>query len=179
MIAYLARTLPLVLRARAGRDGRTVSRIRRRVSLREVDLNLHMNQAAYAEVLELGRTDWFLRSGAWDRWREARLETVVAEQHIVYRRELKPLAAYEIDTRAVEVQGRLLSLVGHVLVGDRVHTRAEVKLLFVGPRGVLAPDEVRTLAEGFLAPALPVADWRVVGDPLAAPPEPVRGGAAG
>ena len=39
-------------------DGSLVSRISRRVWPTEIDTNLHMNQAVYAEVLELGRIDF-------------------------------------------------------------------------------------------------------------------------
>jgi acyl-CoA thioesterase FadM len=161
MLAYLARTLPLVARATLRRDGRLVSRIRRRVSPRNLDLNLHMNQAAYAEVMELGRTDWVVRSGAWERWRAAGVNAVVAEQRIVYRRELKLWAAYEIDTRAVQVAGRLLEVVSHLLVGDRVHARNDTKLIFVGRDGVLAPERAAELADGLLAEPLEVVSWRV------------------
>jgi acyl-CoA thioesterase FadM len=161
MLTYLTRTLPLVVRAQLGRDGRTVSRIRSRVSPRQVDVNLHMNQAAYAEVLELGRLDLIVRSGAWDRWRAAGIKPVVAEQRIVYRRELKPLARFEVDTRAVAVDGRLLCFEGHLVVGDRVHARGDAKLIFLGPDGVLAPDRVAAACEGLLADRLPVEDWTV------------------
>jgi acyl-CoA thioesterase FadM len=147
-----------------GRDGRRISRIRRRVTPRQLDLNLHMNQAAYAEVTELGRTDWVVRSGAWARWRSAGVIPVVAEQTLVYRRELKLWAAYQVDTRAVRVDGRLLVFEGYVLVGDRVHARNDTRLIFVGPDGVVPADAVPALCEGLLAEPLAVSDWRVATD---------------
>lgn len=163
MLAYLARTLPVVARAALRRDGRRISRIRRRVGPDRLDLNLHLNQAAYAEALELGRTDWVVRSGAWERWRAAGVNPVVAEQHIVYRRELALGMRYAIDTRAVRLDGRLLAFEGHLVVGERVHARNETKLLFVGPSGVVAADRVAELCEGLLAEPLEVDDWRVRG----------------
>ncbi|MEQ1567864.1 MAG: acyl-CoA thioesterase [Myxococcota bacterium] len=159
MLTYLTRTVPAVLRAQLGRDGRTVSRLERRVSLRQVDVNLHMNQAAYAEVFELGRLDLLIRSKAWSRWRGLGLKPVVAEQHIVYRRELRPLARFDVDTRAVAVEGRLLRFEGHLLVGDRVHARGEAKLIFVGPDGVLPAAEVEAACAGLLGEPLSVRDW--------------------
>jgi acyl-CoA thioesterase FadM len=161
MLGYLARTAPLIVRAALGRDGRTVSRIHRRVHPRQIDLNWHMNQAAYAEVMELGRTDWILRSNGWARWRDEGVHPVVAEQRIVYRRELKPLQRYTIDTRAVAIDGRLLVVQSHLIVGDRVHARNDTRLIFIGPDGVLAPDAVPPLCEALLTEALPVVDWRV------------------
>ena len=163
MLAYLTRTVPLVLRARFGRDGRLVSRLQRRVKLSQVDFNLHMNQAVYAQVTELSRTDWVLRSGAWDRWRSHDVNPVVAEQTLVYRRELRPLQRYTLDTRAVAVEGRLLRTETWLLVGDRVHAKVVAKLIFVGPAGVLAADEAEGLCEGLTTAPLPVEDWTVVG----------------
>ena len=160
MLRYLAQLVPVAARARLSSPS-LASRIRRRVPLGHIDLNRHMNQAAYPEVFELGRVDWFMRSGAWSRWSEMGVRPLVAEQHIVYRRELTWRAAYEIDSRAVATDGRLLRLEQHVVVGDRVHTRAEVRLIFVGRDGVLSPDEVPPICEGLLVPALPVVDWQV------------------
>ena len=86
MLDYLLRTLPLALRAKARPGGDLVSRLPRRVSLRQIDLNRHMNQAQYPAMMELGRTDLLFGSGAWDTWRRAGINPVVAEQRIVYRR---------------------------------------------------------------------------------------------
>ena len=163
MLGYLGRTLPTVARAALGRDGRRISRISRRVRLGEIDTNLHMNQAVYAAVMELGRVDLAIRSGAWARWRARQAWPVVAEQRIVYRRELRLGAAYAVDSRAVAVEGRLLVLESHLVVGAQVHARGEVKLIFVGRGGVLAPAEVEALCGEFVAAPLAVEGWRVVG----------------
>lgn len=161
MLGYLARSLPLAVRARMGRDGRLVSRITRRVKLAEIDLNGHMNQASYAQVLELGRMDWVIRAGAWGHWRSRDVAPVVAEQRIVYRRELKPRQRYAIDTRAVRMEGRLLVFESLITVGDRVHALGEAKLIFIGRGGVLSAEDARSLCDGFLAEPAAVEDWRV------------------
>lgn len=163
MLAYLARSIPVAVRARLGRDGRLVSRIARRVRLSEIDLNGHMNQAAYAQVLELGRMDWVIRSGAWAALRGERINPVVAEQRILYRRELGPGQRYTIDTRAVALEGRLLAFESYLLVDARVHTKAQAKLIFVGADGVLPASTVERHCARFLTAPLAVEDWRVVG----------------
>jgi acyl-CoA thioesterase FadM len=163
VFGYIARTLPVIVRASLHRDGSLVSRLRRRVRLSELDPNMHMNQAVFAMVTEYGRTDWVIRSRAWARWRGVGVKPVVAEQRIVYRRELRAWARYVIDTRATAVDGRLLCFQSLMLVGDRVHARSDVKLIFIGPRGVLSADELAPLCEGLLAPPVEVEDWRVVG----------------
>lgn len=161
MIGYLARTLPVVLPALARRDGALVSRLSRRVRPSEVDLNLHMNQAAYLSVCELGRADWVIRTGAFRAWRNASLKPVVAEQRVVYRRELTPLQRYALETRAVRVDGRLLWLETHLVVGERVHARVEAALIFVGRDGVLSPERTEAACRAFLTTALDVDGWTV------------------
>ncbi len=163
MLGYLVRTLPPIVRAAAARERSLISTLHRRVSPREIDLNLHMNQARYAEVMEVGRGDCMMRSGAWRRWRGAGVNPVVAEQRLVYRRELKPLQRYTLDSRAVAVEGRMLRFVHHLLVGDRVHTRGEVTLLFVGPDGVVPAERVAELCADLVVAPLRIEDWRIVG----------------
>jgi len=155
--------LPVALRALSRRrDEPLVSRLRRRVTPCQIDINLHMNQAAYAQMIELGRIDWALRSGALQHCRDQGIHPVVAEQTIVYRRELRPGTAYELDTRAVGVDGRLLVLESHLVVGGRVHATGTVKMIFVGSDGVLAPGELPPLVEPYLVEPRAMEDWQVV-----------------
>ncbi len=168
MLGYLTRMLPVAARGLVSRrSGALVSRLHRRVSLRQIDVNWHMNQAAYAEEFEWGRLDLLLRSGGVDRWRAAGVWPVVAEQRIVYRRELKPWASYVLDTRMVGIEGRLLCVTGHLVVGRRVHARNDTKLIFLAGDGVLAPEEVPAHVEGLLTEPLGVLDWQVTDEALA------------
>ena len=152
--------LPFALRASLAKKG-LVSRVHRRVRLTECDFNLHMNQAAYAHVAELARMDWFMRAGLLTRVIRAGVKPVVAEQRLVYRRELKPGQRYAIDTRATAIDGRLLDIQAHVLVADRVHTAIYGKLIMIGPDGVLGPEDAEELLAEFVTEPLVIRDWRV------------------
>ena len=164
MLTYLKRTLPVLARALASREASLISRIDRRVGLRDIDTFLHMNQAVYAQVVELGRLDWVVRSGAMKRWREQGLSAVVADQRIVYRRELRRGTRYAIDTRAVAMNGRLLVVQGNLIVGERVHARADVELIFFrGSEGVLDADAAAACCEGLIVAPLGVEDWVLAG----------------
>ena len=154
--------VPPLLRSRLTVDGRRVSRIERRVQLSEIDLNRHMNQATYAQVMEIGRMDLVIGSGALAELGRKGLHAVVAEQRIIYRRELKPGQRYLMDTRATGMDGRLLVFETHLLVGERVHAKGVAKLIFIGKDGVLSAGDATVACEGYLTDALPVEDWRVV-----------------
>lgn len=164
MLSYVARMLPVVVRSRRRRDGALVSRLRRRVRLGDIDVKGHMNQAAYALVMEEGRMDLVIRSGAFAQFRAEGLSPVVGEQRIVYRRELKPRQPFEMDTRIVRIDGRLVVFETHLLVGERVHARCEAKLLVLDDEGVLSPEATRAACERWITEPLAVESWRVVGE---------------
>lgn len=163
MLRMYARLVPVVLRARWGTESGLVSRLPQRVHLDYVDWNWHMNQSRYAEVMELGRGHWMVQSGSWAAWRAQGGNPVVANQAIVYRRELKPWQRFVVDTRAIGVDERMLHLQGHILVGDKVHAVSDVRILFVGKHGVLPAEEVEAMCADRLHPALPVENWAVIG----------------
>jgi acyl-CoA thioesterase FadM len=128
----------------------------------QIDINLHMNQSVFAKVLEVGRLDLVVRSGALKAWQDKGVNVVVAHQNITYRRELRLGTRYLLDTRPVALDGRLMLLDGYFLVGDRVHAMSRVGLLSVGSEGVLTAEQVAEMATPFLVDPLVVEDWRVV-----------------
>lgn len=122
-----------------------ISRVRLRVRPADVDLNLHMNYAAYLEAMELARWDWFVRSGlASDFWRE-RLRPVVASLQIDYRKELAPLARYVVDTRLVGYDRRAIVMKQRFFVGDTLHAEATLSILILRASRPIPSDEVATL----------------------------------
>ncbi len=161
MLGNSARMLPVFIRAALRRNTSLVSCLRRRVRLSESDINLHMNQASYARVAEFGRADWVIRSGLFARLWKARCKPLVAEQRLVYRRELKPGQRYCIDTRATGFEGRLLLVDSVLRVDEQVHAVVHAKLITIGPSGVLDADDVEALASPMITDPLRVEDWRV------------------
>ena len=163
MLRYLTDVLPVVLREYPGSTGTLAVRTRHRVHLRHIDINRHMNQAAYPRMAELSRISWLYRSGAWPRWTGRGINPIVASQSVTYRRELKPLQRFEIDNRAVGIDGRLLQIAHTFVVGDRVHATNAVSVLFVGGDGVLDPDAARLVCADLLTDPLKVENWTVAG----------------
>jgi len=163
MVLWLIRQVVVALRARLFVRRGMVHRSSRRVGLGDLDINWHMNQRIYAGVAEMHRLEWFVASELWRHWVEQGIKPLVAEQNITYRRELKLLTRYEVDTRPVRIDGRLLVVDHWFVVGDRVHTHIEIKMLFVGRDGVLSADEVKERIGPIVQEPLRVEDWKVVG----------------
>src|SRR5262245_51164318 len=95
-----------------------VGRLPRRVSLRWVDANLHMNYASYLEVMELARWDWALRTGQARWWWRDGIRPVVGSLEIRYHHELRPLQRFVVETRAVGFDRRAVVVEHVAVVGD-------------------------------------------------------------
>lgn len=92
------------------------SRLRFRVWLHDLDTSLHMNNARYWGLMDLGRTDLMLRSGLWRAVLRHGWVPVVNCGTIRFRRELRLLRPLTLETRLlcwqdnwVVIQHRILA----------------------------------------------------------------------
>ncbi|MBW2529709.1 MAG: acyl-CoA thioesterase [Deltaproteobacteria bacterium] len=157
----LRRIATTALRA-LGRPRNLVSRLPHHVHLSYVDLNRHMNYASYLEVMELGRWHWGLVSGALRALLGTKLWPVVVKVDIEYRRELKPLQRFVVDTRLVGFEKRMMCFEQHVIVGDRVHAKAHVYALALRGGKVVDAKAVEEAGAAYVAEPLEVVGQRVV-----------------
>jgi len=104
-----------------------VGRMPHRVRLRYLDSNLHMNYASYLEVMELARWNWSIQNRVLRHWFRDRLAPVVIHVDIRYRRELRPLQRFVVDTRLVTLERRTGIFQQHLVVGDQVHAKADIR----------------------------------------------------
>lgn len=131
----------------------TTSRLPFRVSWLDCDLNLHMNNARYIQFMDVGRWDLMVRSGSWRLHRH--VKSVVVEEKINFRRELKPGQGFTLDTRMVGFRGKAIVTEQHFLRGDTVHAKAEVVSLLLHRGKVIAAPEVRGMEDFFATPIDP------------------------
>ncbi|MEL6345703.1 MAG: acyl-CoA thioesterase [Myxococcota bacterium] len=162
MFTYSLRLILPILRGQIPAKTPGITRTSHIVRLTHIDFNRHMNQAVYFQICESERLTWMFQVGAIDRWRSERVLPVVAEQRIIYRRELKPLQRYVVDTRAVGMDGRLLHLEQHLVVGQQVHATNHCKLIYIGPAGVLSSGQSAELSAPMLVDPLSIENWTVV-----------------
>jgi len=76
-----------------------VSRLTFRVWPHDLDPSIHMNNGRYLTLMDLGRVDVMLRSGLWRALLRNRWTPIAGAITIRYRRELRPLQAFHLDTR--------------------------------------------------------------------------------
>ena len=80
---------------------RDVSVRRARVWPSDLDVSLHMNNGRYLTHMDLGRLDLLIRSGLLRVVMQDRLTPIVSAALIRFRRELRALQRFDIETRIV------------------------------------------------------------------------------
>jgi YbgC/YbaW family acyl-CoA thioester hydrolase len=149
MLRYHLRILYFYLRWRwAGKPLEPVSRLTLRASVFDCDLLGHINNARYLEIFDAGRTDLFLRLGLFDAARKGRWLMVVGSINVRYRRELRRGVRFTMESTFVRIEGKAMVYAQRIFLGEMLATEAEVHILVVKEKKVIAPD--------FLLPVLPL-----------------------
>ena len=99
LFRFLIELVAGFLRPKLGFDG--VSILNGRVWPIDLDINIHMNNARYLSVMDLGRVDFIIRTGVWRLMRYEGLAPVVGGCMVRYRRQLLPFQKYELRTRLI------------------------------------------------------------------------------
>ncbi len=76
-----------------------VSRLQFRVGLGDIDVNLHMNNGRTVTVMDLGRIDLLIRTGAYREMRRRRVTGVIAAQRVRYRAALAFGDRFRLESR--------------------------------------------------------------------------------
>ncbi|GAN78706.1 thioesterase family protein [Acidocella aminolytica] len=141
------------------------SELRFRVWPLDLDLNLHLTNSRYLSLMDLGRTDLILRSGAWKEMRRQRLGVVLAGSALRFRRPLAPFARFTLATKLIGCDERWLYVMQVVSGPDGLACTAVMRAAFV-KKGKLVPPEpvLQAVSPGFGKEALPawVAEWAEV-----------------
>ncbi len=153
------------------------SRLRFRVLPADLDINLHMNNARYLALMDLGRWDFVIRSGLWrhvlgDKW-----QPVLGGAHVRFRRPAAPFVPLVLSTRLITWDERWLYIEHRMESRGRLVCLAQVRAAFVGRQGVVSPARVVAAAgHAERVPAEPawVQGWRALDGALEQkPPEAV------
>jgi len=139
------------------------SRLEFRVWPSDLDINLHMNNARYLAVMDIGRFDLILRSGLGRLVWRRRLKPVLASTMVRYRRSLAPFEAFSLFTRIVGWDEKWLFIEHRIERRGQIVCQAMVKGMFLAAKGGVPTKElIAALGSTQLATSLPdwVADWQ-------------------
>jgi len=133
--------------------------LRQRVWLDELDINVHMNNAKYLAVMDLGRTDWIVRSGAWRWMTRDKMSPVVGGAMVRYRRSLKLFQPYLLKTRLLGWDERWLYIEQIMECREGGMACLAVQRTTFTKNGKLVPPAELAAKLGQEASAMPAPDW--------------------
>jgi acyl-CoA thioesterase FadM len=134
-----------------------------RVLPSDLDFNMHMNNARYLGIMDIGRIDLILRTGMWRAMWQNRWQAVLGGSMVRYRRPLRPLQRMELSSRLIGWDDKWLYIEHRIEARGVVACQAVVRAAFVGADGIVAPVRLAgLLGHGGVSPDLPgwVASWR-------------------
>jgi acyl-CoA thioesterase FadM len=141
------------------------SRLHFRVWPTDLDFHVHMNNARYLAVMDLGRVDIILRGGLGCLAPRRRLQPVIAGAPVRFRRPPIPFERFTLRTRVIGWDAKWPFMEHRMERRGEPVCRVIVKALFLGRDGGVPPDRLADLlGHAEPSPALPrwVADGLAV-----------------
>ncbi len=160
-VRMLGTALAAPFRPRLGLLGE--SRLAFRVLPNDLDYNVHMNNARYLALMDVGRVDLILRTGLWRAMWNHRWQAVIAGSLIRYRRPLRPFQRMELVSRLIGWDERWFYIEHRIAAGTVLACQSMVRGAFIGSEGMVAPAQMAgALGDLSVAPELPgwIAAWR-------------------
>jgi acyl-CoA thioesterase FadM len=112
-----------------------VGRIRMRAQLTDIDTLRHINNGMYLSLMDLGRVDLMVRAGTWKRMRELGYYPVVASSTMTYRKSLRFLQSFTLETRIIGYDDRAAYAEQRFVVDGEIYARGYVKARFLKRSG--------------------------------------------
>lgn len=148
-------------------------RVRSRALPNDLDFNMHVNNGRYLSFADLGRVDWFVRSGCLQVARQHKAMPVIGDATARFIRQLKAFDRFYIETRLLGWDQKWAFLEHKILDSDnRVAAIVVIRGMFWSKQGGLTPAQLLdgTGHAHIESPALPgwVAHWAQTLDELSA-----------
>jgi acyl-CoA thioesterase FadM len=113
------------------------TRISIRIWPNDLDANMHVNNGRYLSLADLGRLDWFVRTGVYESAKRQRAFPVVGDCIAKYRRELKVFQRVDIESRLVGWSGSWGFLEHRFVREGRVVAMVGIRGAFRGANGTV------------------------------------------
>ncbi|MDR3527593.1 MAG: thioesterase family protein [Rhizomicrobium sp.] len=134
------------------------SRLPFRVLPGDLDYNIHMNNARYLALMDVGRVDLILRTGLWRAMWQHRWSAVLAGSLVRYRRSLKPFQRLELKSRLIGWDEKWFYIEHRIEAGGALACQAIVRGAFLGADGVVVPAMLAS-AVGHAGASPPLPSW--------------------
>jgi acyl-CoA thioesterase FadM len=125
----------LLSRRRGAVDVHDVAVMHLRVMPTDLDVLGHMNNGMYLSIMDLGRMDLLIRSGAWKRLRAKGWYPVMANETISFRKSLQPWQAYELQTKIVGYDAKAVFVEQRFVVAGEIYASSTTRGRFLKKTG--------------------------------------------
>lgn len=136
---------------------------RMRVHVADLDLYRHVNNGVYLQMMDVGRSNFIADVGGAKLLKDRGWYPVVAASTVKYRRSLTLLQKFDLTTRILGWDQRVIYLEQMFSVGQTHIARGIAAGRFLSRDGarVPAPDVIGLLGHGLVSPELPadVLGW--------------------
>ncbi|MGV8970010.1 MAG: acyl-CoA thioesterase [Microbacteriaceae bacterium] len=116
-------------------DIHDIGRMNLRVMPTDLDVLNHVNNGVYLSLMDLGRMDLLVRSGAWKNFTKRGFYPVVASETITFRKSLQPWQKYVLETRVVGYDVKAVFIEQRFVVDGEVYARAHISSRFLKKTG--------------------------------------------
>jgi acyl-CoA thioesterase FadM len=134
-LRFIRIALSLIGRPRV--DLLATTRVSIRIWPNDLDANMHVNNGRYLTLADLGRMDWFVRTGVYATAKRQGVFPVVGDSLAKYRRELRLFQKVDLETRLVGWSGRWGFLEHRFIREGRVVAVVGIRGAFRGPNGAI------------------------------------------
>jgi acyl-CoA thioesterase FadM len=133
-------------------------RLRMRVWPNDIDLNLHLNNARYLNIMDYARTHLLARTRLLDHILRSRWKPMVGAVWITYRRSLPLFSAFWLSSRLVCWDERWFYMEQTFTGRSGLAAVGWVKGILLDDRGNVEPQKViESVAPGLVSPPMPEA----------------------
>lgn len=140
-----------------------------RVMPHDLDINVHMNNARYMALMDLGRFDLVIRTGLWRRVLKDGWQAVIGGAVVRYRRPLRPFQRLVLSTRVLCWDEKWIYIEHRIDSGGIPACLTVVRGAFLKRGQIIPPSEVAAQLN-FIEPApvvpLWTAQWRALDNAL-------------
>lgn len=113
-----------------------------RVGLRDIDFNLHINNARYMVFMERARWDHPVQTHTWDGMMKNKLNFIVAGIEMGYIREIRWFKRFEVDTRYLGWDDKYFYIEQRFIADGKIHAYGLVKAVFMQKGKLATPQSV-------------------------------------
>jgi len=134
-----------------------------RVWPHDLDINVHMNNARYMALMDLGRLDLIVRCGLWRTVFRQAWQPVIAASLVRFKKPLKPFQPFTLTSRVLGWDERWIYIEHVIATDEAVACHAVVRGAFVKKGAVIPPEQVAAAADmSDPSPSLPewLPAWR-------------------